>query len=66
MTVCEALRELDAVTPILFYSGRAMEQEKAAAIKAGAQDYLIKLNDLFHVADHVAKWIDEGKKGREG
>ena len=63
ITICEALREFDAVTPILFYSGRAMEREKAAAIKAGAQDYLIKPNDLFHVADHVAKWINEGKKG---
>lgn len=57
VTVCEELRKLDAETPILFYSGRAMPQEKDAALRAGAQDYLIKPNDLFNVAAHVAKWI---------
>jgi CheY-like chemotaxis protein len=57
VTICEMLRELDNHTPIIFYSGRAMPQEKEAAIKAGAQDYLIKPLDLFHVADHAAKWI---------
>lgn len=58
VTICESLRAFDSETPILFYSGRAMPQEKEAAIKAGAQDYLIKPDDLFNVADHVAKWID--------
>jgi len=63
ITICEALREFDAVTPILFYSARAMAKEKEKAIKAGAQDYLNKPDDLFHVADHVAKWINEAKEG---
>jgi CheY-like chemotaxis protein len=58
VTLCETLRSFDAETPILFYSGRAMPEEKEAAIKAGAQDYLIKPDDLFNVAGHVAKWID--------
>ncbi|MDQ3819930.1 MAG: response regulator [Acidobacteriota bacterium] len=56
-TLCEALRESDAETPILFYSARAMEREKEAGLRAGAQDYLIKPDDLFNVANHAAKWI---------
>jgi CheY-like chemotaxis protein len=55
VTVCEELRKLDAETPIIFYSARAMPQEREAAIRAGAQDYLIKPNDLFNVAEHAAK-----------
>ncbi|HEX8144942.1 MAG TPA: response regulator [Pyrinomonadaceae bacterium] len=62
VTICEQLRALDAETPILFYSGRAMQQEKEAALKAGAQDYLIKPQDLFNVADHVARWIEARRK----
>lgn len=58
LTLCEELRKLDSETPILFYSGRAMPQEKEAAIRAGAQDYLIKPQDIFNVAGHAAKWIE--------
>lgn len=57
VTICEELRKFDEHTSILFYSGRAMPEEKEAAIKAGAQDYLIKPHDLFNVASHAAKWI---------
>jgi CheY-like chemotaxis protein len=57
VSICKLIREIDSQTPILFYSSRAMPQEKEAALEAGAQDYLIKPNDLFHVAQHVAKWI---------
>lgn len=61
VTLCEMIRVIDPVTPILFYSGRALPQEREAAIKAGAQDYLIKPNDIFNVADHAAKWIARAK-----
>jgi CheY-like chemotaxis protein len=59
------IRQVDAQTPILFYSSRAMPQEKEAALEAGAQDYLTKPNDLFHVAQHVAKWINLNRQPEE-
>ena len=62
VSICATLREFDSETPILFYSGRAMPQEREVAIKCGAQDYLIKPHDLFTVAEHVAKWIDSKRK----
>jgi DNA-binding response OmpR family regulator len=64
VTVCRALRESDPHTPILFYSARALEKEREEAISAGAQDYLIKPNDLFNVADHVSRWIEASQKNK--
>ena len=61
--LCMAIREIDTVTPILFYSSRAMPKEKEEAIKAGADDYLIKPSDIFNVADHISKWIAAGRSG---
>lgn len=67
MTLCKALRELDPETPILFYSGRAaLPVEKEAALRAGAQDYLIKPPDLFNVPTRVKKWIEASKPGKAG
>ncbi|MCA1630266.1 MAG: hypothetical protein LC785_14850 [Acidobacteria bacterium] len=57
-----ALRETDAATPILFYSSRAMPKEREKAMRAGADDYLIKPRDIFNVADHASKWIASGRR----
>jgi CheY-like chemotaxis protein len=65
ITLCEAIREFDAEAPIIFYSAHAMQREREAALRAGAQDYLIKPQDLFNVAAHVTKWI-EAKPKRAG
>ncbi|HEX8130873.1 MAG TPA: response regulator [Pyrinomonadaceae bacterium] len=62
VSICASLREFDPTTPIIFYSSRAMPQEREAALEAGAQDYLVKPNDLFHVVQHVAKWIESNRQ----
>jgi len=58
LTVCRSIREFDPSTPILFYSARAMEDEKRAALEAGAQEYLVKPLDIFNVAEHATRLID--------
>ncbi len=40
--LCEKIREFDAKTPILFYSGAAYPTDKERALGAGAQGYLVK------------------------
>jgi DNA-binding response OmpR family regulator len=40
--LCRAIREFDPHTPILFYSAAAYERDIKEAIRAGAQDYLVK------------------------
>jgi DNA-binding response OmpR family regulator len=40
--LCRKLREVDPTTPILFYSGAAYESDKARALAAGAQGYVVK------------------------
>lgn len=62
VTLCRALREIDPDTPIVFYSGRALEEEREEALRAGAQAYLVKPNDLFNVAARVAEWIERSRK----
>ena len=40
--LCRAIREFDPHTPILFYSAAAYERDILDALRAGAQDYLVK------------------------
>lgn len=63
--VCEELRRLDAETPILFYSGRAMPEEREAAMRAGANDYLVKPGELSAVVERVTKWVEKKRAGNQ-
>lgn len=51
--VCRAIRRTDAETPVLFFTGSAYERERREAMKAGANAYLIKPDDLKKLTETV-------------
>ena len=55
--LCRAIRAFDPYTPILFYSAAAYERDIEEAIRAGAQDYLVKPVSLDKLRQAVAQLI---------
>ena len=51
------IREFDKTTPILFYSGAAYDDDKQAALNAGAQGYLVKPIGIERLIDEVDRLI---------
>ncbi len=64
IVLCSRLREFDADTPILFYSGAAYEQDKRAALTAGAQGYLTKPADNEKLLEEVSRLISDARRAR--
>ena len=59
--LCRAIREFDAKTPILFYSGAAYENDKENARASGAQGYLVKPVSCDDLVAEVVRLISESK-----
>jgi CheY-like chemotaxis protein len=55
--LCRAIRAFDPHTPILFYSAAAYKLDIEEAIRAGAQDYLVKPVGLDRLRQAVAQLI---------
>ena len=51
------IREFNKTTPILFYSGAAYEDDKQAALAAGAQGYLTKPIGIERLIGEVERLI---------
>jgi DNA-binding response OmpR family regulator len=58
LELCKKIRASDSSTPIIFYSGGAYQSDKEAALKAGAQAYLIKPNDTGILVATVRALLD--------
>ncbi len=56
--LCQRLREFDRATPIMFFSGAAYETDKQAALRNGAQCYLVKPAHIQLLRDEVNTLID--------
>jgi OmpR-family two-component system manganese-sensing response regulator len=61
--VCRAIRLTDAETPILFFTGAAYERERNEAMKAGANAYLVKPDDLKKLTETVRRLIGGSVSG---
>lgn len=56
--ICEKIRQFDAKTPVLFYSGAGFPADKERALKAGAQGYLVKPVEADDLIGEVCRLIN--------
>jgi DNA-binding response OmpR family regulator len=56
------VRKFDQKTPILFYSGAALDEDLEKARDAGAQGYLTKPTDINELTDEITRLIAQAKE----
>jgi OmpR-family two-component system manganese-sensing response regulator len=57
--LCRRIRRSDATTPVLFFTAMARASDRAAALEAGATEYLVKPNDLAILTQTVRQLLSE-------
>lgn len=55
--LCKGIRQVDAETPIIFYSAAAFDADKNMALGAGAQGYLTKPAPLAELCELIGSLI---------
>lgn len=60
---CRWVRKIGSTSPIVFYSGAVREIDKTVAFDAGADEYLLKPDDLSRLEEVVAKLLADLKHG---
>jgi two-component system phosphate regulon response regulator PhoB len=56
---CEDIRRVDKNTPVVFFSGRALDSDREAGRRAGANAYVVK-PDVSELVSTVQRLLDEG------
>ena len=59
--LCQRLRSLRPLTPIMFFSAAAYEWNRQAGMSAGAQAYILKPTDIDVLAETVTRLISSHK-----
>lgn len=62
--LCRRIRQIKGRAPILFYTGMARSADRSAALAAGANEYLIKPNDLDRLIPTMRRLINENAARR--
>jgi DNA-binding response OmpR family regulator len=55
--ICRRIRTYDKQTPIIFFTASAFPAERAAGLAAGANDYLVKPDDLGRITETVKRLV---------
>ena len=55
--LCREIRRSDPSTPIVFYSGAGLDDEREEALAAGAQAYLVKPGDVYLLVETVRRLL---------
>ena len=59
--LCQKIRRRDKQVPIMFFTAMARPADYAEGIKAGANEYLVKPNDLEHLTKTVKRLLNRSK-----
>lgn len=57
--LCQLIRQSDAQTPIMFFTGMAREVDSKNALEAGATKFLVKPTDLDILTETVAELLNQ-------
>ena len=60
--LCVEIRRADKATPVVFFTGRAHEADREAALLAGANAYVVK-PDIKTLVTTVRRLLEEGREG---
>jgi DNA-binding response OmpR family regulator len=62
LEICREIRTYDKQIPIIFYTASAYPKEKEAGLKAGANAYFVKPNDLEKIAKTITDLVSINDK----
>lgn len=60
LTFCEEIRSVDKTTPIVFFTGKGFEADRAAGMLAGANAYIVK-PDVGEIIPTVKRLLEEAR-----
>jgi CheY-like chemotaxis protein len=59
--LCRVIRKTDKKTPIMFFTGMALEKDRREALAAGANAYLVKPNDLDRITYTIRELLGKSR-----
>jgi DNA-binding response OmpR family regulator len=57
--LCRYIKMNDPIKPVMFLSARAYPADRAEGLKAGADEYLVKPNDLGKLVETINQLLDK-------